>query len=196
MQVLDCGKYRGQFVLAMEYVDGMSLSQLLGRATAPLELGAVAYLGAELAAALDYLHSRLAPDGTPLRLVHCDVNPPNVLLSRRGEVKLGDLGVARAMGSTTGPLGHRFAGKVTYASPEQLRGGALDGSTDLFALGVTLSLALYGPQAGMPAIAGTPPTAEPAGAADPVMASPQRRAARAEHVARGSRRARPAGSPA
>jgi eukaryotic-like serine/threonine-protein kinase len=137
VQVLDCGKLRGAFMLAMDHVDGVSLARLLRKA-GPLPPRAVAYVGAELATALEYLHGRRAADGSPLGLVHCDVNPPNVLVSRLGEVKLADFGVARAAGRGG------FGGKLTYAAPEQLRGDDLDGRADVFGLGLVLHEALTG----------------------------------------------------
>jgi serine/threonine-protein kinase len=140
VQVLDCGTYRGAFVLAMEYVDGMSLAQLVrGK---PLPIAEVAFIGAELAAALAYIHARRNDQGAPLRLVHCDVNPPNVLVSASGEVKLCDFGVMR-VGATERDWS-RFGGKTAYASPEQLRGEPLDGRADLYGLGLTLYEALVG----------------------------------------------------
>src|SRR5262249_39968079 len=95
VQVLDCGRFRGDFVFVMELVDGVSLSRLLRRIRGPLPLHVVAYLGAELAGALAYVHARTDDEGRPLGLVHLDVNPPNIMLSRIGEVKLADFGVAR-----------------------------------------------------------------------------------------------------
>jgi serine/threonine-protein kinase len=142
VQVLDFGRFRGAFMLAMEYVDGVSLSKLLRARGGPLELPAVALLGAEIAAALDYIHSRRSARGAPLGLVHCDVNPPNVLVSRLGEVKLADFGIARAMGHLE--LDGHFHGKPAYAAPEQTFGTPLDGRTDLFALGITLHEAVTG----------------------------------------------------
>jgi serine/threonine-protein kinase len=138
VQVFDCGQYRGAFVLAMELVDGLSLSALL-RAHGSLPPTAVAHVGVELASALAYLHARRGEDGAPLGLVHCDLNPPNILLSRIGEVKLADLGAARA---TQLDPAHGFAGKERYAAPEQLRGEPFDGRADLYGLGVTLREAL------------------------------------------------------
>ena len=144
VQVFDCGRFQGTFILAMEYVDGASLHRILRRSFGPLPLCAVTYLGAELAAGLDYLHRRTTPEGRPLNLVHRDVNPPNVLVSRLGEVKLADFGVAhaatRASARTPG-----FFGKTYYAAPEQVH-GVVDGKADLFALGLTLHEALTGEQ--------------------------------------------------
>lgn len=142
VQVFDCGRYQDTWILAMEFVDGLSLHRLLSARGAGLPLDAVAYLGAELAAALDYLHQRIGEDGRPLALVHRDVNPPNVLLSRFGEVKLADFGVSRA--ATSAAEGKGFVGKVPYAAPEQRSGGALGPWTDLYALGLTLHEALTG----------------------------------------------------
>ncbi len=139
IQVIDCGRFRGDLVFVMEYVDGVSLANLLRARPKLLSPAAVAYLGAEIASALAYLHGRMDDDGNPLDLVHCDVNPPNVLLSRAGEVKLADFGVVRARGKHEG-----FGGKLSYSAPEQLEGRAIDARTDLFALGLTLYEALVG----------------------------------------------------
>jgi serine/threonine protein kinase len=142
VQVLDCGKFQERFILAMEYVDGCSLARLIKWQSLPL--AAVTFLGAELAAALDYIHKRVGPDGTPLGLVHRDLNPPNVLLSRIGEVKLADFGVAHVLSSARTHDENRVYGKVHYMAPEQLRGQPFDGRADLFCLGLTLHEALTG----------------------------------------------------
>jgi hypothetical protein len=130
VQVLDCGRYRGDFVLVMELIDGMSLSALLKKKDETMPPAAVAYVGAQIAGAIAYLQER--------ELVHCDVNPPNVMISRLAEVKLADFGVMRARADGDGT----FGGKVSYAAPEQISGRALDSRTDLYALGVTLAEAL------------------------------------------------------
>jgi serine/threonine-protein kinase len=142
VQVFDCGRYQDTWILAMEFVDGLSLHRILSSRASGLPLDAVTYLGAELAAALDYLHQRIGEDGQPLGLVHRDVNPPNVLLSRFGEVKLADFGVAHA--ARSGAEGKGFVGKVSYAAPEQRAGGTMGPWTDLYALGLTLHEALTG----------------------------------------------------
>jgi serine/threonine protein kinase len=147
VQVLDCGKFQDRFILAMEYVEGCSLARLLKGLGRPLPLAAVTFLGAELAAALDYIHKRVGPDGMPLGLVHRDLNPPNVLLSRIGEVKLADFGVAHVLSSGRTHDEYRVYGKVRYMAPEQLRGQPFDGRADLFCLGLTLHEALTGTSA-------------------------------------------------
>jgi len=142
VQVFDCGRFQGTFILAMEFVDGASLHRILRRNRGPLPICAATYLGAELAAGLDYLHRRTTSEGQPLNLVHRDVNPPNILVSRLGEVKLADFGVAhaatRASARTPG-----FFGKTFYAAPEQVH-GQVDGRADLFALGLTMYESLTG----------------------------------------------------
>ena len=142
VQVSDIGKFDGRYVLAMEFIDGLSLEKLLRHRRSPLPLAAVTYLGVELANALDYLHRRVDPRGVELHLVHRDVNPPNILLSRIGEVKLGDFGVARAANRAEQRV--VVVGKLNYLSPEQSRCEPLDGRSDLFCLGLTLHEALTG----------------------------------------------------
>jgi serine/threonine-protein kinase len=135
IQVLDAGRFAGRYVVAMEYVDGVPLSRVLQ--AGPLPLCAIAFATAEIAAALDYIHTRVDDDGASLHLVHRDVNPPNVLVSRRGEVKLADFGIAHALGRASHGSDRVF-GKPGYLAPEQLRPGELDGRADLFALGLTM----------------------------------------------------------
>jgi len=138
VQVLDVGKLEGEYVLALEYVDGASLAALLKASPRGLPIPAVLHLAVELSSALEYIHHRLGPDGQPAGLVHRDVNPPNVLVSRLGEVKLGDFGIATAGQSD------EFAGKPEYMAPEQASGVRYDSRADLFALGLVLHESLTG----------------------------------------------------
>ncbi len=143
IQVLDVGRFKDTYFMAMEHIEGMSLRELL-KSHGPLPPEVVAYIGAELGEALDYVHRRTSSNGVPLRLVHRDVNPPNILLSRIGEVKLGDFGVARAGIHVRLTEADRVRGKLGYLAPEQARGESFDGRADLFALGATLHEALTG----------------------------------------------------
>ncbi|PTL83862.1 serine/threonine-protein kinase [Vitiosangium sp. GDMCC 1.1324] len=143
VQVLDVGRFGDTYFMAMEHIEGLSLRELL-KSQGPLPPAVVAYIGAELGGALDYVHRRTSSDGVPLNLVHRDVNPPNILLSRIGEVKLGDFGVARAAIHVRLTRVDRVRGKLGYMAPEQVRGESFDGRADLFALGLTLHEALTG----------------------------------------------------
>jgi serine/threonine-protein kinase len=147
VQVLDVGKLGGTYVLAMEYVDGTTLRDVIRSRREPLPLAAISYLGAELAFALDYLHKRTDSDGKPLGLVHRDVNPPNVLISRIGEVKLSDFGVAQAAKRVDDEDPTRVVGKPGYTAPEQVKHLRIDHRADLFCMGLVLYEALTGRRA-------------------------------------------------
>ncbi|WP_338870822.1 serine/threonine-protein kinase [Myxococcus stipitatus] len=148
IQVFDLGRHGGTYFLAMEFVDGMPLSALMrGVGRRPLPVAAVAFLGAELASALDYLHRRTGSDGQPLRLVHRDLNPPNILVSRFGDVKLSDFGIARDAARSQLTAAGNVRGKLGYMAPEQAAGRPFDGRADLFALGLTMHEALTGRRA-------------------------------------------------
>ncbi|NMO21997.1 serine/threonine protein kinase [Pyxidicoccus fallax] len=145
VQVFDLGRHGGTYFLAMEFVDGLPLSGVLrALARRPLPVAAATYAAAELGAALDYLHRRTGPDGQPLRLVHRDVNPPNVLVSRFGDVKLSDFGIARGAALAQLTLAGSVRGKLGYMAPEQALGRSFDGRADLFALGLTFHEMLTG----------------------------------------------------
>ncbi|HYV46190.1 MAG TPA: protein kinase [Myxococcaceae bacterium] len=138
VQVFEFDKHQDTFYLAMELVRGHSLWDVRRRAKEmvdPMSPTLVAHVGAEVARGLGYAH-RLADKGKPLNLVHRDVTPHNVLLSFDGAVKLADFGVAKHSASST--AAGVLKGKFAYMSPEQSRGEALDGRTDLFALGIVL----------------------------------------------------------
>ncbi len=146
--VIDFGKIAGTPYMAIELVDGADLRVVLdAQDGVRLPHGLVALLGHDLAAALEHAHSRrpgnAIEDSDGDAIVHRDVSPSNVLISRTGEVFLSDFGVAKAMSGTSRKQS-AVKGKIPYMSPEQLRAEPLDGRADLFALGVVLYEALAG----------------------------------------------------
>jgi serine/threonine-protein kinase len=130
----------GALLLAMEFVDGTDLKKLAVKAHAagqPLPPGLIAFAAGEVLRALEYAHNLDDPDGgKPLGIVHRDVSPHNVLVSRSGAVKLADFGIAKATAAST--HSGSVKGKVAYMAPEQAAGQPLDGRADLFAVGVML----------------------------------------------------------
>ena len=135
----DVGEVEGQPFIALEYVDGVTLQQLLEE-SGPPSLGATLELGRQIALGLEAAHSA-AVDGEPLGLVHRDLKPANVMVDRQGVVKLMDFGVAKARkrewNGTTTQMG-RVKGTPMYMSPEQARGLDVDARSDLFPLGAIL----------------------------------------------------------
>jgi tRNA A-37 threonylcarbamoyl transferase component Bud32 len=147
VQTFDFGQVDGIWFLAMEYVRGRTLANLLrALRTRNLWPGPVKslHLAAEVAKGLGHAHRLAAPDGRPLGLVHRDVSPQNVLVSTEGEVKLGDFGIAKAALSSHVTQPGKVRGKCAYMAPEQARGRAVDARADVFALGVVLWECLTG----------------------------------------------------
>jgi predicted ATPase/tRNA A-37 threonylcarbamoyl transferase component Bud32 len=146
VQVFDLGRSDDSYFIAMEYVHGIDLAELLTRARAkpialPIELAV--YLTSEVAKGLDYAHRRKDQDMNPLGIVHRDVSPQNVLVSFEGEVKITDFGIAWAMGVAR-ERDQGVKGKALYMPPEQARGDVVDRRADIFALGVVLCEILSG----------------------------------------------------
>jgi eukaryotic-like serine/threonine-protein kinase len=139
VRVLEVGAREGQYFIVMELVDGRDLGQLLRRCKArgiPLPVDFGVYLAKVLLEALDFAHSARGSAGQPLGIVHCDVSPSNVFISRLGEIKLGDFGVARVrVGSALS--GAEVLGKPYYLSPEALQGD-IGPPLDLWAATVVL----------------------------------------------------------
>ncbi len=141
VHIYDFGSVDGQAYLAMELVDGFDLKTMLAMAQEtgkPLPVALAVRIASECARALDYAHRRQGPDGEPLRLVHRDVSPQNILISLEGETKLTDFGLAKALSADSGSLAGMVKGKLGYMAPEQIRGDPVDARTDIFALGAVL----------------------------------------------------------
>jgi serine/threonine-protein kinase len=145
--IIDYGEFEGTPYMALELVDGVDLQALLaGQKTKRLPHELVAFIGYHVATALEHAHNPPLgsnPTEEITAIIHRDISPSNVLLSRHGEVLLGDFGVAKAITGTTRKQS-AVKGKVPYMSPEQLRAEPLDGRADLFGLGVVLFEALAG----------------------------------------------------
>lgn len=146
VQVFDLGTERDQVFMAMEYVEGKDLFQVLRelhRRELHMPLEAACYIVAEACLGLHYAHTRRDPhSGDPLGIVHRDVSPQNLLLSWHGEVKVGDFGIVKANVRSTHTQAGVIKGKFYYMSPEQARGQDLDPRSDLFSAGIVLYEAL------------------------------------------------------
>ena len=138
ISVYEVGMVRGISFIAMEHVDGRDVGQIIQQCRArgiQLPIDFAVYLAKTLLDALAYAHQLHGDDGRPLQLVHCDISPSNVFISRVGDIKLGDFGVSRTFlnNGDDSPI----AGKAHYLSPEALEGD-IDFNTDLWAAAVTL----------------------------------------------------------
>ena len=137
----DVGSEDGIPYLVMKLVQGVPLSRLLGNAAhqnTAIPVPVVLDIGVQSALALAHAHSAQDATGQPLRLVHRDVSPQNILVDRTGHVWLTDFGIARALHSTHETTSYQLKGKLAYMSPEQLACEPLDGRSDVYALGVVL----------------------------------------------------------
>ncbi len=142
VQVFDIGRADDAYFIVMEYVDGIDLRTMLSwRARlgepAPVEL--CLHIALEVCAALGYAHELADPEtGHPLGIVHRDVTPANVLLSKQGEIKVLDFGVAKAGSQTMMTDPGMIKGKLGYLAPETAHGRSIDHRADLFAVGILL----------------------------------------------------------
>ncbi len=133
-------KKASDYFMVQELVDGQSLAQVAECARSagtPLSTAAVVSVVHGLLKALEYVHRIRYAENAPA-IVHCDVNPANLLLSATGEVKITDFGVALAEGTPARGEGGSLRGTLTYMSPEQVLGRPVDKRSDLFSAGVIL----------------------------------------------------------
>ncbi len=141
VQIFDVGLGDdGQYFLVMEFVDGKDLGAIqraleTRRRRIPFDLAL--HIGAEICEALEHAHTARAPDGKSMSLVHRDVSPSNVLMSRAGEVKLTDFGIAKRAEQDPTQAG-AVRGKFAYISPEQAKNEHLDPRSDVFSVGILM----------------------------------------------------------
>lgn len=147
VQIFDLGRIGDVHYIAMEFVDGLDLYQVLRAITEAgdlLDFDVVAFVCLEICAALDYAHRCHDQLGRHLGIIHRDISPQNILVSRAGEVKLADFGIAKATVRARQTAVGVIKGKYYYMSPEQAWGDVVDHRTDIFSTGVVLYESLVG----------------------------------------------------
>ncbi len=143
VQVFDISKTPDNaYFLVMEYIDGCNLKSLIERQKQKnkrMEIAHAIYIMTECCKALQYAHSLEHPEtGKPLGIVHRDISPPNILLSKNGEIKLVDFGLAKANSQIESTDQGVVKGKFSYLSPEAASGLEVDHRADVFAVGIIL----------------------------------------------------------
>jgi hypothetical protein len=143
-QIYECGFTDGDYFIAMELVNGVSMKEMMhsfARAGANLSPEQAIFLVLQLLQGLSYAHRKLDASGSPLKIVHCDVSPDNCLVSWEGEVKLLDFGIARAAAESqlSNYKEGMLMGKLGYVAPEQASlEKRWDHRVDVFAAGIIL----------------------------------------------------------
>ncbi len=146
-QIYDLGEQNGTFFIAMEFVHGEDLGRVMRKAwttgqwvARPLAIRIVA----AACEGLYYAHTKTDDRGNPLKVVHRDISPQNILISFDGSVKLVDFGIAKAADAQSMTRSGAIKGKFAYMAPEQAAGKALDHRSDIFAIGLVLYELLTG----------------------------------------------------
>ena len=149
VQVFDFGKVDDGYYMALEYIHGRNMFQIVKRhidlTGEPLDLATVLFMAHEVLQALAYAHQRTSDDGERLGIVHRDVSPGNIVVSATGDIKLIDFGIVKAESSRQSRTNiGNVKGNPAFMAPEQARGGVVDARSDLFALGLVMYYALTG----------------------------------------------------
>lgn len=141
VQVFDLAREGNEYYIAMEYVPGNNVGQMLelchrNRVFLPVEVAV--YITSQVLRGLSYAHQLHGPDGEPMNLLHRDITPQNILVTPQAWVKITDFGIAKARNeiSTTSP--GMIKGKLGYIAPEQISGGEATQSVDIFCAGIML----------------------------------------------------------
>jgi serine/threonine protein kinase len=146
-QIFDLGRHGDTYYISMEYIDGFDLFRIMRRLSelnvdVPIDMAA--YIAQEVCTGLDYAHKTVDSDGQPLNLIHRDISPQNIIISRAGEVKIVDFGIAKAANRSRKTQAGVIKGKYFYMSPEQAWGDPIDHRTDIFSAGIILYEVLTG----------------------------------------------------
>ena len=140
-QVFDIGVGDNAYFIVMEYVDGSDLKaviEYLKKNNKPVPVEYAVFIAAKICEGLTYAHELRGQDGAPLHIVHRDMSPPNVLITKYGEVKIVDFGLAKASSQLEKSEAGIIKGKFSYLSPEAAQGQDVDHRTDIFAVGIIL----------------------------------------------------------
>src|SRR5271155_4458693 len=141
VQVFDIGVGDAAFFIVMEFVDGANLKSIVEhiKKTGPdFPVEAAVYIALEICKGLTYAHELTDTNGAPLHIVHRDMSPPNVLITKFGEIKIVDFGLAKANSQLEKSEPGIIKGKFSYLSPEAAMGQDVDARTDIFEVGIIL----------------------------------------------------------
>jgi serine/threonine-protein kinase len=141
VQVFDIGVGDNAYFIVMEYVDGANLksvAETIKKQGKEFPVAAAAFIAAEICKGLSYAHEFTDVNHTRLDIVHRDMSPPNVLITKYGEVKIVDFGLAKASSQLEKSEPGIIKGKFSYLSPEAAHGQEVDARTDIFAVGIIL----------------------------------------------------------
>jgi len=148
VQIFEAGEENHQPYIAMEFIDGRNLRQILSKSIQKQQavpVPAACYVIEQAALGLHYAHAfKDRITGEALNLVHRDVSPQNIIVSYDGNIKVIDFGIAKAATNGEATRAGVIKGKLSYLSPEQVLGENLDGRSDIFALGIVLWETLTG----------------------------------------------------
>jgi serine/threonine protein kinase/TolA-binding protein len=141
IQIHDFGSIDGEYFIAMEYLFGKDLravTQAAVERNLPLGMENVFFIVSRICAGLDYSHNLKDLQGQPLKIIHRDINPQNIFTTYDGQVKIIDFGIAKAASHNTKTRENLIKGKLSYMSPEQANGQAIDHRSDIFSTGIIL----------------------------------------------------------
>lgn len=127
VNIYDVGEDRGLYYIVMEYVDGITLKEYIAK-KGKLTPKEVISIAVQVCAAMEVAHER--------GIIHRDIKPQNIMISKEGKVKVTDFGIAKSTSSNT--ISTNMMGSVHYTSPEQARGGFSDTKSDIYSLGISM----------------------------------------------------------
>jgi serine/threonine protein kinase len=145
VQIFDYGKIENAYFIAMEFIEGRNLKEILTTLNQGLSVEQTVFIISKICKGLDYSHRRRDDDsGQHLKIIHRDISPQNMLISYQGEVKISDFGISKARSEPSLTQAGVIKGKLAYLSPEQSLGESVDQRTDIYALGLVIYEAISG----------------------------------------------------
>jgi hypothetical protein len=144
VQIFDYGKIENAYFIAMEYIDGKNLGEILAAMNQGLTVEQTIFIILQISKGLDYSHTKRDEKGKALNIVHRDISPQNMLISYQGEVKISDFGISKARSEPSLTQAGVVKGKLAYLSPEQALGESIGQQVDIYALGLVFYETLTG----------------------------------------------------
>ena len=145
VQIFDYGKIENAYFIAMEYIDGKNLGEVIAGLKQGLPIDKAIFIISRICKGLDYSHTKRDDNtGEPFHIVHRDISPQNLLISYQGEVKISDFGISKAKSEPSLTQAGVVKGKMAYLSPEQALGESIDHQADIYALGLVFYETLTG----------------------------------------------------